>query len=205
MTGLRDRKKQEVRSRIIETAEQLFARDGLEVATIDGIAAAADVSPGTVYNYFGNKTTLLLACVDQDTNQMIDNGAAVLARPGKDPAKAVKRLFGVYTSGFAAWDHRLLREVFAASFRRDGSDLTAELVQMDEKLLTQLVTLISIFQAEGTMDARPDPTDAALLLFSALVTQIIMFLSLKDSSATDLKRQVNRQVDLAFRGLANTK
>ncbi len=202
MATLRDRKKQEVRLRIIETAERSFARDGLEEATIEGIAAEADVSVGTVYNYFGNKTTLLLACVNQDTTELVEAGAGVLARPGKDPVKGVQRLFDRYTTGFANWDRRLLQEVFAASFKRDGSDLTTELAQMDERLIGQLTTLIGLFQAQGTIDADIEPTEAALLLFSSLVTQIIMFISLEDSSPADLKRQLNRQVDLAFRGLA---
>ena len=204
MSTLRDRKKQEVRLRIIETAERLFARDGLEEATIEGIAADAGVSAGTVYNYFGNKTTLPLACLNEDTTQMVEAGAIVLARPGKDPVKGVQRLIDRYITGFAKWDRRLLQEVFAASFRGDGGELTTELVQMDEKLLAQLTDLIGIFQTHGTIDSKVNPAEAALLLFSSLVTQIIMFISLEDSSPADLKRQVNRQVDLAFHGLAAT-
>ena len=202
MSTLRDRKKQEVRLRIIETAERLFARDGLEEATIEGIAADANVSAGTVYNYFGNKTTLLLACVNEDTTQMVEAGAVVLARSGEDPVKGVQRLLDRYITGFTKWERRLLQEVFAASFQRDGSELTTELVQMDEKLLAQLTTLIGIFQTHGTIDSKVDPTEAALLLLSIMVTQIIMFISLEDLSIADLKRQVNRQVNLAFTGLA---
>lgn len=205
MATLRDRKKQEVRLRIIETAERSFARDGLEEATIEGIAAEADVSVGTVYNYFGNKTTLLLACVNEDTTQMVEAGADVLARPGKDPVKGVQRLFDRYVTGFTKWDRRLLQEVFAASFQRDGRELTTELVQMDEKLLAQLTTLIGGFQTQGTIGSKVDPTEAALLLFSSLVTQIIMFISLEDSTPADLKRQVNRQINLAFMGLSAIK
>lgn len=204
MATLRDRKKQEVRLRIIESAERLFARDGLEEATIEEIAADADVSVGTVYNYFGNKTTLLLACVNEDTTQMVEAGAVVLARPGKDPVKGVQRLLDRYITGFAKWDRRLMQEVFAASFRSDGRELTTELVQMDEKLLAQLTTLIGIFQTQGTVDSQASSSEAALLLFSGMVTQIIMFITVEDASPADLKRHVNRQVNLAFKGLAAT-
>ena len=50
VTGLRDRKKQEVRRRIIAAAADLFTTPGLDATTMEDIAAAADVSVATVYN-----------------------------------------------------------------------------------------------------------------------------------------------------------
>ena len=150
MTGLRDRKKQEARRRIIEAAASLFASDGLDTTTMEGIAAAADVSVGTVYNYFGTKNALLLAGVAEDTELMVADGAAVLSRPGTNPVKAVQRLMGGYLDHLLSWEPAFLREVLAAALERSGGEaLTAELAQMDQRLIEQLTALLTGFHDRG--------------------------------------------------------
>ena len=57
----RERKKQEVRSRIIDTAISLFGRHGLANVTVDHIADMADVGKGTIYNYFKTKEDIVVA------------------------------------------------------------------------------------------------------------------------------------------------
>lgn len=47
------------RQRLYETATELFLRQGYENTTIRQIAAAAEVSTGTVYRYFPNKSDFL--------------------------------------------------------------------------------------------------------------------------------------------------
>ena len=65
MTGLRDRKKQAARNRIISAATSLFSTRGLDATTMDDIADAAEVSVGTVYFYFKNKEDLIVQLMDE--------------------------------------------------------------------------------------------------------------------------------------------
>ena len=57
--GLRERKKQQTRQLIAETARRLFAERGFEHVTIAEIARAAEVSDQTVFNYFPTKEELV--------------------------------------------------------------------------------------------------------------------------------------------------
>ncbi|MBM7515642.1 TetR/AcrR family transcriptional regulator [Nocardioides nitrophenolicus] len=57
--GLRERKKQETRQRITDAAIELFAERGFEQVPVADIAAAADVSTATVFNYFPAKEDLI--------------------------------------------------------------------------------------------------------------------------------------------------
>lgn len=57
--GLRERKKRETRRRIIEVAVDLFADRGFEQVPVADVAAAADVSTATVFNYFATKEDLI--------------------------------------------------------------------------------------------------------------------------------------------------
>jgi AcrR family transcriptional regulator len=53
--GLRARKKQQTRERIVEQAMALFDERGFERVTIADIAAAADIAPRTFFSYFPSK------------------------------------------------------------------------------------------------------------------------------------------------------
>ncbi|MEA2667431.1 MAG: hypothetical protein QOJ33_365 [Chloroflexota bacterium] len=58
--GLRERKKQKTRESIQRTALRLFEKHGYEQTTIEQIAAAAEISPSTFFNYFPTKEDVVL-------------------------------------------------------------------------------------------------------------------------------------------------
>jgi AcrR family transcriptional regulator len=57
--GLRERKKEQMRSLIADAARRLFAERSFEDVTVADVARAADVSEGTVFNYFPTKEDLV--------------------------------------------------------------------------------------------------------------------------------------------------
>ncbi|MEY9933591.1 AcrR family transcriptional regulator [Catenulispora sp. GP43] len=59
-TGLRERKKAQTRAAIQRHALRLFRDSGYSATTMEQIAAAADVSPSTLYRYFPTKEDLIL-------------------------------------------------------------------------------------------------------------------------------------------------
>ena len=65
MAELRERKKRETKQRISDVATGLFYARGFEAVTIEEIAAAADVSKMTVFNYFARKEDLMFDREDE--------------------------------------------------------------------------------------------------------------------------------------------
>jgi TetR/AcrR family fatty acid metabolism transcriptional regulator len=53
------------RNQILDAATQVFAEKGFDRATIRDVAKAAGIADGTIYNYFDNKTGLLLGILDR--------------------------------------------------------------------------------------------------------------------------------------------
>jgi AcrR family transcriptional regulator len=64
VTSQRDRRA-ETRRRLLAAAAELFAERGIEAATIDAVAAAADRTSGAVYDHFGGKEALLFALFEE--------------------------------------------------------------------------------------------------------------------------------------------
>ena len=59
-TGLRERKKLKTKEAIHRAAMRLFEKHGYEETTIEQIAAAAEISPSTFFNYFPNKEDVVM-------------------------------------------------------------------------------------------------------------------------------------------------
>ena len=60
MTGLRARKKEIARERIVDAAIALFEQRGIDATSIEDIARAVDVSRATVFNHFPYKEAILV-------------------------------------------------------------------------------------------------------------------------------------------------
>ena len=62
---------QETQARLLDSAEEVFARDGFEGAQLDEIAATAGRSKGSVYTHFKNKEDLFLALFEDRTKSYV--------------------------------------------------------------------------------------------------------------------------------------
>src|SRR3954447_1113371 len=89
-TGLRERKKQQTRELIAETARRLFSERGFEAVTIAEIARAADVSAQTVFNYFPTKEDLVYWRLGDFEHELL---AAVRERADGESALAAFKRF----------------------------------------------------------------------------------------------------------------
>ena len=73
--GLRERKKRRTREAIAEAAVGLFLRDGFDQVSVSHVAAAADVSKVTVFNYFPTKEDLVLSRIAHQVDLAGPGGA----------------------------------------------------------------------------------------------------------------------------------
>lgn len=84
--GLRERKRRQTRERISESAIALFLERGFDATTVDDIAAAADVSKRSFFDYFPTKEDVIFAWQDNFGESL---AAAVAERPTDEPLLSV--------------------------------------------------------------------------------------------------------------------
>ena len=85
--GLRERKKERTRQAIAEAAQRLFQERGFDAVSVAEVAREADVSQGTVFNYFPTKEDLFYGQMETFEAALLE---AVRKRP---PGESVLEAF----------------------------------------------------------------------------------------------------------------
>src|SRR4051812_23242438 len=83
--GLRERKKEQTRQLIAETARRLFGERGFERVTVAEVARAAEVSEQTVFNYFPTKEDLVYWRLQSFEDELLAAGGGARARRAGPP------------------------------------------------------------------------------------------------------------------------
>lgn len=196
MTGLRERQKADRTGRILDAASRLFRAQGYDAVRIEDIAAAAEVSAGTCYNYFSTKGDLLLAIVSMEVEEVVDAGHALVIDPPASTAKALGSLIRLY------YDHSLhylskemWRKAMAFSIEAPGTPFSQRYTELDAMLSAQVSALIAALQARG--HARPDLDPAVLgqIVFNTLNQMFIEFVKADVMPLTDLHRMSDAQTE----------
>jgi AcrR family transcriptional regulator len=129
------------RERVLRTAQQLFAAEGLGVS-LDEIARRAGVGPGTVHRHFPAKEALYLAVVIDQLKQLVAE-AEVLAATG-DPAALFTLLARMMATG--AENAAVKSALAAAEF-----DLRTAAPSVAADLTRQVADLLNRAQAAGAV------------------------------------------------------
>jgi AcrR family transcriptional regulator len=90
----------------LEAAHALFAERGYAAVTMEEIAAAVGVTKPLLYNYFGNKERLYIACMERAGDALITTIADAVGRtenPGDALGAGVRAFFGFLDSDRSAW------------------------------------------------------------------------------------------------------
>jgi AcrR family transcriptional regulator len=202
--GLRERKKQQTRQLIAESAQRLFSERGFDAVTVSEVARAADVSEGTVFNYFPTKEDLFYGRMETFEETLVE---AVRRRP---PGEAV---LAAFHRAVLEQSGRLAGEEVAATIERAARVVAASpaLRAREREIVDRATRALAALLAEETGAAAHDvvPMVAANALMGAqrsLVEYVhasILAGRRGPKLAAGLKAQAERAFSRLERGLAD--
>ncbi len=193
MTGLRARQKAYRSRRIIQAAADLFHERGFDATRIEDIAARAEVSEGTAYNYFQTKGDLLVAIVSQEVEEVLAAGQGVIDAEHAEVQAALDALCAVY------FDHSLVylskemwRQAMAFSISAPDTPFGQRYTELDGLLRDQMCELLRSLQARGLAQVGVDMAALGEVVFNNLNMMFIEFTK-SGMEVAALKAQVARQ------------
>ena len=163
-----DTGQQDLKVRILNTAEALFAENGYAATSIRRIADQAGVNPALVHYYFGNKKALLQAVMERSLEPL---GRAIAAM--KDSAEAspekISRLLLSMVVEHPNIPHLLTREVLLP-----GGEMQQYFVEnMAPRLGGALPALLNREKSAGRLRQDSDPAISAVLIMAMCVFPFI--------------------------------
>jgi AcrR family transcriptional regulator len=121
--GIPERKKrarEDLRQKILETAEALFVKEGYESVSMRKIARQIEYSPTTIYHYFKDKGELFFFLLESYHGQLLSRMEAIYLREN-DPIVTVKEGMRAYTEfGLANPSYYKLAFMSPPEFRADS-------------------------------------------------------------------------------------
>jgi AcrR family transcriptional regulator len=150
-SGLRERKKQQTRQLIADTAWRLFAERGFEPVTVAEVAGAADVSEATVFNYFPTKEDLVYGRMEAFEEDLL--AAIRQRRPGESVLEAFGR-FVLEPRGLLAAKGKEAAEGLATIARVITS--SPALLARERQIFARYTESLAALIAEGTSAAAGD-------------------------------------------------
>lgn len=171
--GRRERRKLEIRGRILAAARTLFAKQGFEATTVDEIAELADVAPATFFNHFQNKQTLLGLMTGEVFEYLHSMTAQHLEREGS----SIEKLRGFIVSATEG----------ISSSRGVARDVLLEFLRVDatpgsphpylERLIEPFVSLIADGQRKGEIREDHDASFLAQMTVGMMNSAITNWLA----------------------------
>jgi len=194
MTGLRARQKADRHQRILQAASDLFRKSGYEGAKIEAIAAMAEVSIGTIYNYYENKGDLLVAIVAMEVDEVLNAGRGVIAKPPANVAKAVDKLvIGYIEHALVYLSKEMWRHAMAISTQQPESPFGKTYGNLDRALTDQTCALIARLQELGLVRRGIDARSVGEMIFNNTNMMFALFVKDEAMSTAELRAAIRRQ------------
>ncbi|MFI0465058.1 TetR/AcrR family transcriptional regulator [Saccharopolyspora sp. 5N102] len=206
--GLRERKKLRTRDALVRAAVRLFGDKGYDATTVAEIAAAAEVSTKTFFNYFPSKEDVLFTGFETRMDLALRSIAE--REPDETPGQVLMRV-GEQTL-------RMFATGYADLQSEPNLDLDPELAVTRNRLVTTVPALQAHYfrhvqaaqgrLAEALRQAYPDELDpiSAAAVVGALVgaAQGALVTSLAETGSFDAAQAaVRRGFDIAMQGIGS--
>lgn len=197
-----EKKRTRTKNAIIKAAKYLISKHGFEETSMESIAERAGIAAGTLYNYYGSKSILLLAIFSDMTKQLAPQmPQASACEMTQDSAlldlTAVLQFLSLSTVLFPK---AVMRQVFAQLFVLEPKDI-ADLVSLDMEIIGMLIPILNDMQQAGFLASDVNIEEAAMMLYGSAMLQHQAYITMEDMTTEQLNHAISSQVKMMFFGL----
>lgn len=204
----RKREKRERRQAIVDAAEQVFFRKGVQNATMDEIAAAAELSKGTLYLYFKSRDDLFVSVASRALEPLADEFELIAARrlEGLDALRALLQAYA--RNAINNSDHFRAAMMWITSGETVDTESEAFIAhrQLVGRVVAAYHSVIERGKKDGTIRADVDPLQASCQLWGGMIGNLLLRVNSDEMvrrfpMPVDVEVLVDGFIDLVCRGL----
>ena len=156
------------RAAILTAARELFLSDGFDRTSVDAVAARAGVSKRTVYDYFGDKQTLLQAVVDGVGQSLITTIGRILDDTLAEPTEAIDLedvlvtfAMRIATDMLGSAEYATLQRLVRTQFGHLPNGGENSMADAPDEALAERFAAFAAAGHRGCRAARPRPTSSS--------------------------------------------
>ncbi len=190
------------RNQILDAAAKVFAEKGFHPTTIKDIATEAGIALGTIYNYFDNKTALLLGVFERMKEAIIQENVPLIPE-GIDFRTFIRTFIALPLMGLKKDNFALFRIVVSEMMVNEE----LRTLYYKQSLEPTLVFAEAYFQEHATQ-WRLNPTKAKLLVraISGMIHGLVLEYIMGDSTlAAHWEELPDFLTDLTLKGIQSNE
>lgn len=162
MSSLLSTKKDSKRARIIDAAKRRFGRFGIKATTMQDIARQAEIAVGTIYQFFPDKDSLVLAWVDEHRQLLHTQLEDTLRKPLPADEKLREFLRIRFRTVEVIREEPAIAELTRAVVRLTPQSV----IEMTQTVLQYLETILKEGRRTGSLPSAEPRKDAEILLLA---------------------------------------
>ena len=190
--SLRERKKARARKLILDSAQSLIHEVGYSQTKMRDVAAAADMSYQTLYNYFPTKGLILQELLTRDLLKLHRETFNIL-HGQEHPQNMLRDLAKAYIDAIAPKDRELWKEV-CAELLKATSHHSCLLDLLDRQALSKLEGALVEAQSNTQLDPHIETSTLAQVIFSLLDASLMRYLVNERISRAKMLASVSAQL-----------
>lgn len=180
--GIKERKKRERELRkdqILTAAIELIEKQGFEKTTMDEIAEEAELSKGTLYLYFNDKSSLYQAIKRRGLQHLSDKFQQIIQQdlPGAELVKKMNLSFLRIVTQNAAFTKSMAIYAHITGEKHPDNSIVGDCHAIEDEIFMLLVRAIQIGIQDGSITSSKPPKILALNLSFQMSGMLQFYLS----------------------------
>ncbi|MEE9442627.1 MAG: TetR/AcrR family transcriptional regulator [candidate division Zixibacteria bacterium] len=195
----KEREKEARKHSILEAAARVFSRKNFGEATLDEIAIEAELSKGTLYNYFKDKQDLFDSLMDHGHEHFLLCFEEAIGK-----SKSIESLIGNLFTNFIGTlfeHHYLVRMILTSGMCSSDGDCSEVIIDWHRRIEAATQKIADAFGDldEGKDIPYDDRLSAAVMIIA--VSRYLFLIHVREEYENRLKSEIENYTRLISRGL----